>query len=320
MDSSRLVERNTNPAERDQRDVRRAEHRIAVRAARQHGVVTWRQLLESGLSSSTISRWVERGRLHRVHHCVYAVGHPGLSSTGRWLAAVLAAGPGAALAGRAAASHWRISRFDVERIRVLGPSRRRPIAGIDLAHASDVNPTDVVTLDALPVLAIPRLLLDLGRDLTPWQLTNVLHEAGYRRLLERPLVDALVDDRRRARGMSVLRSALRMHDAGSAGTKSVLEDEFLRIVVSARLPIPEVNALVRTPGGTYRVDFLWRRRRLCIETDGRAAHDRAATVISDELRDDHLRAAGQRVERFSSRAVFNDPFAVAQRLERLLGR
>jgi hypothetical protein len=40
---------------------------------------------------------VRVGRLHRVHHGVYAVGHQVLTRRGRWMAAVLAAGPRAVL-------------------------------------------------------------------------------------------------------------------------------------------------------------------------------------------------------------------------------
>jgi predicted transcriptional regulator of viral defense system len=73
-------------------------------AARQHGVVTQAQLLASGLSPSGISRRVAAGRLTRIHRGVYAVGHPGLSQHGRWVAAVLACGEGAVLSHRSAAA------------------------------------------------------------------------------------------------------------------------------------------------------------------------------------------------------------------------
>jgi hypothetical protein len=45
---------------------------------------------------------VRVGRLHRVHHGVYAVGHQVLTRRGRWMAAVLAAGPRAVLSHAAA--------------------------------------------------------------------------------------------------------------------------------------------------------------------------------------------------------------------------
>jgi very-short-patch-repair endonuclease len=128
----------------------------------------------------------------------------------------------------------------------------------------------------------------------------------------------MIQASRSARGVGVLRLALALHDAGSAGSKSPLEDEFLRLLRIARLPMPEVNAFVPTPGGRYRVDFVWRRRRLCIETDGRASHERRATKLEDELRDEHLEAAGFKVVRFTGRSVWGNPCGVAERVERLL--
>ena len=76
---------------------------MAALAAEQHGVVGLAQLLALGLSARAVSRRVAAGRLHRVHRGVFAVGHPALSHHGRWMAAVLACGPGAALSHASAA-------------------------------------------------------------------------------------------------------------------------------------------------------------------------------------------------------------------------
>ena len=70
---------------------------IAAIASRQHGVISSTQLIAAGLTTSAIGRWVSAGRLHRIHRGVYAVGHTALTHRGRWMAAVLACGEGAAL-------------------------------------------------------------------------------------------------------------------------------------------------------------------------------------------------------------------------------
>src|SRR3954447_6856104 len=49
---------------------------VARLAARQHGVVSRRQLTALGMTRGTIDRWVKQGRLHRVHQGVYLVGRP----------------------------------------------------------------------------------------------------------------------------------------------------------------------------------------------------------------------------------------------------
>ncbi|MGH2952804.1 MAG: type IV toxin-antitoxin system AbiEi family antitoxin domain-containing protein [Solirubrobacterales bacterium] len=76
---------------------------VARIASRQHGVVSYEQLIAAGLTPSGVARRVRAGRLHRIHRGVYAVGHRGLSNEGRWMAAVLACGPDAALSHRSAA-------------------------------------------------------------------------------------------------------------------------------------------------------------------------------------------------------------------------
>jgi hypothetical protein len=70
---------------------------IAGLAGRQHGVVSRAQLRALGLTDSAIGRRVAAGRLHALHHGVYSVGHRVLGARGRYMAAVLAGGPGAAL-------------------------------------------------------------------------------------------------------------------------------------------------------------------------------------------------------------------------------
>ena len=62
--------------------------RIARLAARQHGVVSIKQLREAGLSDAAVSRRVAGGHLHRIHRGVYAVGHRRVGIEGLWMAAV----------------------------------------------------------------------------------------------------------------------------------------------------------------------------------------------------------------------------------------
>lgn len=52
-----------------------------------------------------------------------------------------------------------------------------------------------------------------------------------------------------------------------------------------------------------RVDFLWRRERLVVETDGRAAHGTAQAFERDRRRDQRLTVAGFHPLRFSRRQV-----------------
>ena len=63
------------------------------------------------MDHSAITRQVAVGRLHCVYRGVYAVGPRGLSREGRWTAAVLAAGEGAALSHLCAAALSELRTF-----------------------------------------------------------------------------------------------------------------------------------------------------------------------------------------------------------------
>jgi len=69
-------------------------------------VISIRQLELAGLDGDAVMRRVRCGRLHRLHRGVYAVGHEGVTLAGRFMAAVLACGDGAALSHVSAAAHW----------------------------------------------------------------------------------------------------------------------------------------------------------------------------------------------------------------------
>src|SRR4051794_13262754 len=75
------------------------------------------------LAQQTIGDWVATGRLHRVHRGVYAFGHSVLPVRGHWTAAVLAAGPGAALSHVSAAAFWDLRRTGATVIDVTVPGR-----------------------------------------------------------------------------------------------------------------------------------------------------------------------------------------------------
>src|SRR4051794_31081070 len=81
---------------------------IADLAARQHGVVARRQLLDAGIPAHVLDARLATRRLVPVHRGVYALGHRQLRPEGRWLAAVLARGPLAVLSHQTAALLWGI--------------------------------------------------------------------------------------------------------------------------------------------------------------------------------------------------------------------
>jgi hypothetical protein len=263
-----------------------SDARIAAIAARQHAVITIWQLYALGLDTSAVAKRVARGALYRRHRGVYVVGQPNLSPEGECLAAVLAAGPGAALSHRPAGRLHGISRFHPPCIAVVTTTKRRP-KGVEVHRVRALDPRDVTTHNGVPVTTVHRTLVDLADELTPHQLANVIHEAAYRgRFVEAAVRDSMnrVFGRRK---LGVLERAIELHHAGSAGTKSAGEDAFLT------LGYPE--PLVTTDLHGYEVDFHWPEHRLVVEIDGGGHSSK-----HDAGRDHTLQAAGYSVLRLAS--------------------
>ena len=71
---------------------------MAEAASEQWGVMATRELLDRGMTYSSLSRRRRRGHLHQLYPRVWAVGHPNPPWQGWLLAAVKACGPNALLA------------------------------------------------------------------------------------------------------------------------------------------------------------------------------------------------------------------------------
>jgi very-short-patch-repair endonuclease len=243
---------------------------LARIAARQHGVISAGQLHEAGIGDQGISKRTKAGRLHRLHRGVYAVGHPRLSFEGTCMAAVLALGEGAAVSHKTAAALWGMLKpaDGPIHVSVPGDGGRRKRRDITI-HRSHTLIADLVTRrNGIAVTKPARTLHDLHR---------ISPQPVFRRALRRALDLRLV-------GSTDVR---REPDL----TRSELERIFLRLCRRHRLPQPEVNARL----GPHEVDFLWRRHRVVVETDGFRHHGDRTAFEADRARDAHLQSLGFRV-------------------------
>ncbi len=287
---------------------------VAEFAAEQHGVVGLAQLLALGLSARAVSRRVAAGRLHRVHRGVFAVGHPALEHRGRWMAAVLACGAGAALSHASAAqARALLPGVDaITHVAVPQAGGRAPGAGVRVHRLTTLQATDVERLGALPVTTVARTLLDLAATEHPRRVRRAVETAEGRGLDFTP-VHALLAALAGQPGTAVLAAAIA---TPAEGTESRLEERLLDLVRAHGLPRPRVNALI----GPYRVDLLWERERLVVEADGRRHHATRRAFGDDRRRDAHLHVAGFTVVRFTWADVAGDPAYVVATLRALLER
>jgi very-short-patch-repair endonuclease len=293
---------------------------VAEIAARQHGVVSVDQLRRVGVTDDAIRARFISGRLYRVHRGVYAVGHAALSREGCWLAAVLAVGRGPAREGGSPLDHWRaavshrsaaclwdlLSDMDGPvHVAVRGNAGRAKRRGIRLYRSLTLLPAEVTLRRGVPVTTPARTISDLrqatseGRQgaISSHELRRAIRQAG---VLGLPIGDqgAIGDGR------------------GDDRTLSDLELDFLRLCRRHRLPPPEVNV----PIGSHLVDFLWRDRRLIVETDSYLYHRGEGAFRDDRSRDLDLKSIGYEVVRLSEDQINEESDQVAKTLAVLLDR
>jgi very-short-patch-repair endonuclease/predicted transcriptional regulator of viral defense system len=297
-----------------------ASHRIEELADRQYGVVSRRQLLEIGVTSSMIRGRLGNRALVELHRGVYAAGHRRLRTEGHWLAAVLAVGPGAALSHRDAAALHGLRPSDRTRIDVTARRRgRTKHPGIDIHHTAVLPDGDVTTIAAIPVTTVARTLVDLAHVVPRQQLARVLREAEHLRTVDvHELKDAMRRTRtRKGRGHAALKAVLEEHRRqGAQLTRSILEDRFLTLLDAHGLPRPRTNVHV----AGMEVDACWRAWRLVVELDGWARHKDRQAFQRDRAKSNALAEAGFTVLRFTHDDVQRRPAETARRIRALLER
>jgi very-short-patch-repair endonuclease len=302
-----------------QERVQHAHDRLARLAARQHGVVTVRQLYSLGFSDSQVRTRSAAGWLHCIHRGVYAVGQARLTAHGHWMAAVLAGGEGAVLSHQAAAELWKLRRRrrgPASSTEITIPRRRggrpRPRLIVHRVPTLDVDETTVI--EGIPVTTPARTILDLAARLPSRQLERAMDEAERLGLCGPLELQAIAAAHPGRSGAGALRRLLARHAVGTTATRNNFEERFLAICRNRRLPQPEINV----PLLDYVVDFLWRDVNLIVEVDGRGTHGTRRAFQEDRDRDGRLAVAGYRVLRFTWWDVTRRPAVVANRVRRML--
>jgi very-short-patch-repair endonuclease len=296
---------------------RALDGRIGDLAEQQHGVVARRQLERLGVGKGSIEKRVRMGRLYRLGRGVYAVGHRVLSREARWMAAVLACGPGATLSHRSAAALWGMREPGSRAIEVTTPRKSRSRGGIHRHFA--VLPADEVTTErGIPVTTVPRTLMDLATVASVDVVEHALRESEYLRLHDRLSLSDLLDRYPGRRGCRTIRECLRRRVTLPAGrARSWLEREFLPFLRRNGLPRPQLNVWLEVGGRSIQVDCLW-PGKMIVELDGFAGHGTRVAFREDRARDRRLRVAGYGVTRIAPEQLDDEPEAIAADLRALL--
>ena len=270
------------------------DREIAKLAERQHGVVALWQLIALGFEPDAVEARVRRGRLHRLHRGVFAVGHRRLDWRGVLIAAVLAYGPEAVLSHRSAARLWGIRPDNRPRVDVTVPARGlRSRKGIQVHCVRELDARDIGRIDG--------------------HVIKALTEAERQQIIDLRALRALMERSPGRRGQRPLREILA--DAViEPETREEFEHRFLQFCHEASLPRPKVNTDVEG----YEVDALWRHAKLVVELDSWEFHQHRKAFEDDRERDAVLLLTGYRVVRVTWRQLTRDPRKLEDRLKALL--
>lgn len=293
-----------------------ADRVIGELAELQHGLVARRQLLDRGIRGGAIEARLDRGQLYVVHRGVYAVGHRLSTVQSRWMAAVLACGPGAVLSRRSAGQLWRIVPRASHWPEVTRASACHGCDGISV-HRGYVPPDEIGEVRGIPVTSVARTQFDLAGVLSKRGLERAMHEVEVRELRDRLSLPDLLARYPRRRGAANLRAVLGAKTPAGI-TQNDLEELFVEFLDEYGLPRPRLNATLPARGRLLKPDCMWPEQRLLAELDGRDVHRTDKAFEGDRQRDRILLVEGWRSTRITWRQLRDERAELAADLRELL--
>jgi len=269
----------------------RARERIARVASRQHGRVSFAQLRWVEASSADSQRWLSQGYLARVLPKVYAVGHTAPDRYADLWAAVLYAGPEAAIS-HATAAHLRgLIDFAPTSIEVSTPREKvRSLPG--KIHVYARRDREREKFDGVPTTLLPYAMLDLAATSTDKVVSRAVRQLDRRGELNLKALDAACG--RGRRGSKRLRKALQVARPAISYTNSELEQLLLELSQEWKIPEPRCNVYI----ASVPVDAYWPAHKLVVEVDGADDHTSVAQMRHDRANELTLRAHGLTVIRY----------------------
>jgi very-short-patch-repair endonuclease len=268
---------------------------VARLAAEEYGVLSLRELRGCGLDDDAVGVRTRRAGLHRVHHGVYAVGHPGLAREARFLAAVKACGSGAVLSHFSAAAHYGLLDWEERHPEVtVATSRPRRHPGVRMHRTVKLHPADARSHRGIPCTSPARTIADLAPYLPYKALRRAVRQGQSMGLVDLKQLLRTMNRLGPRRGCRRLRRVLA---EGHVPTRSMLEDVVLDLILAAGFVKPDVNRPLHVGGRTLIPDFRWPTAQLIVEADSRTWHDNPTARSDDAERQALLEARGERVVR-----------------------
>lgn len=275
------VDRVDGRAEGDELRRRRIAKATAL-AAEQGGVISRPQLLRLRVSRGQVRANIAARRWRKVRSQAVAIHTGDLTTLGEQWAAVLEAGPRAALDGASSLIASGLRNFDQESLRISVPkgSRRRRGKGLNIHQTRRYRASDLMA-SGVPrtkpaVAAVHGALWAKSNKQAVLILTMAVQQGLT--TADRLGVAAL-RVRRDKRRLLIHATILDLLD----GVRSISEHEFAQACRERGIPTPSRQVLRRTKDGRYFLDVYWEEWGVVVEIDG-IQHGWVQNAVADALR------------------------------------
>ncbi len=297
------------------------EKKVNARMARQHGLISRAQALDTGMTSRQIERRVISGMWVREASGIYR--HEAVPSTLRSRLLALCMAHGAVASHRSAAALHPIEGYRLDRVEVIvPPGRARSIRGARRYESSQMDLFKPVERDGIRCTPMGRTVLDLAAVVNRRQLDRTV-DAVLRdgQLRQSDLYGVLVSHARRGRrGCEALRASLAERFDDQAVPLSDWSRMVAVLLVDAGLERPEFEHRVCLADGRFvaQVDLAFPAQRVAIELDSARWHDNRESFVNDRRRHNAITLAGWTVLSFTWSDYSRHPVSLCKSVSQAL--
>ena len=268
----------------------------------QHGLISRRQALAAGMTDAQIGWRLRTGQWESVHRGVYRHAVSPETPQSRLLAMCLAC-DGVASHRSAAALHG-IDGYELDRIEVLVPWKRRPmIKGVRLHRTTQMHLAKPVTRDGILCTSVGRTVLDVASVVSRERLEHTIDAVLRQGLLRlEDMYAVLVSHSRHGRtGCGPFRDALEERRGDDAVPLSAWSRMVSDLLTDFGLKRPVFEHRVCDPSGELlaQVDLAYPDHRVAIELDSKRWHLNSVSFERDPRRRNALTVIGWTVLTFT---------------------
>jgi very-short-patch-repair endonuclease len=196
----------------------------------------------------------------------------------------------------------------------------RRIDGIRFHDVARPARHELVRVQGIVCTSVARTVVDLAGTYGEDGLRKTFERAAAEGKLDLGAIQEVLEVGGKRRGAAALRRVIEewrpvAETAKYATVRSLFEAKLLPLVASAGLPMPRINAPVRTAERVLEVDLLWPDERFVVEADSRRHHATEVAFERDRKRDLELLAVNYGVVRVTWKQVEREPqkvFAVVR--------